>query len=1076
MANKTRKNNNVKNVSELGSLYDDEYYRTGCGIPYERNEHWIQFFGSIADEIIRSLRPQNVLDAGCAWAFLVESLWDRGVESWGIDISPYAISKIRPDMENYCKVSSLTDPIEDRYDLITCIEVLEHMPEKQARDAIKNLTSASNTILFSSTPKDFDEPTHCNVKPTIYWLKLFAEYNFSPDLTYDASFLTKHAILFKKTSSPPSEETLILFSEKIRHAIEVEEKTNNLETLNKKIRQQEGEWNTKITSKNQELINKSEEIEEHKARVVKRDTIICELEIKLHKINNDVHSLQLALLQKTNQLNAVYSSTSWKITAALRQIRKVLKWLKSFILWGKFISLNIEASKQIQEINDIECFELKTGLKNMPAGWVIIKYKARRKKDIPRLVIYSLIEGKLIRQPSVPLEINKDQTFHRILRLSENSNQLFIEIINSLDPIPITDIYYREIGKLEALFRLSWKKIKPSITNPRNCVRLALQGIKIFRKHGLTGVKRSLLGEQNTGFHEDHYYNWIERNEKLSESDIINIHKRIDEMSHKPIISVLMPVYNTPINFLKAAINSVSNQLYPHWELCIADDASTDPDIRNILNEFQSKDSRIKVIFRKNNGHISAASNSALKLAKGDFVALLDHDDELAIHALYLIAEKINQNPDADLIYTDEDKINPEGKRYAPYFKTNFNSDLILSQNMINHLGVYRRKIIDKIGGFRSGFEGSQDYDLVLRVLEQIEINNIHHLPYILYHWRAIPGSVALNKDEKSYPHERAQKAIKEHLSRQGIKAEVEESPSGVYHRVRYALPDELPKVTLIIPTRDKLSLLRVCVDGLLNNTDYSNLEVIIVNNQSIDPDTINYFREIQKNSKVRVLDYEKPFNYSAINNYAVKHATGSLIGLINNDIEVIQPSWLKEMVSHALRPKVGVVGAMLYYPNNTIQHAGVALGIGGVAGHLHLNKLRGDYSDFGRTELIQNYSAVTGACMIMRTEIYNEVKGLDSENLSVAFNDIDICIRIRECGYSIVWTPYAEMLHHESASRGSDQTSDKIARFTREVKYMQEKWNDKLEKDPYYNPNFSLKDGYYSIGNRPRIIKPWLN
>ena len=279
MANKTRKNNNVKNVSELGSLYDDEYYRTGCGIPYERNEHWIQFFGSIADEIIRSLRPQKVLDAGCAWAFLVESLWDRGVESWGIDISPYAISKIRPDMENYCKVSSLTDPIEDRYDLITCIEVLEHMPEKQARDAIKNLTSASNTILFSSTPKDFDEPTHCNVKPTIYWLKLFAEYNFSPDLTYDASFLTKHAILFKKASSPPSEETLILFSEKIRHAIEVEEKTNNLETLNKKLRQQEGEWNTKITNKNQELINKSEEIEEHKARVVKRDTIISELEM-----------------------------------------------------------------------------------------------------------------------------------------------------------------------------------------------------------------------------------------------------------------------------------------------------------------------------------------------------------------------------------------------------------------------------------------------------------------------------------------------------------------------------------------------------------------------------------------------------------------------------------------------------------------------------------------------------------------------------------------------------------------------------------------------------------------------------
>ena len=1076
MTTKSRQNKNVKkNSYELSSLYDDEYYRTGCGIPYERNEHWLQFFGGIADEIIRSLRPKKVLDAGCAWAFLVESLWDRGVESWGIDISPYAISKIRPDMENYCKVNSLTDPIEGKYDLITCIEVLEHMPEKQARTAIKNLTSASNTVLFSSTPKDFDEPTHCNVKPTIYWLKLFAEYSFSPDLTYDASFLTRHAILFHKTTSPPSEDTLILFSEKIRHAIEVEEKINDIQNLNKEYHQQKNNWNIQIANRDQEIINKKEEIEEHKARLVKRDTIISELEIKLHKVHHDSQSSQSALLQKTNQLNAVYSSTSWKLTVPLRKTRKTLRWLKSYIRRGSLISVNIEVSHQTQEISNLECFELTTDLKRTPAGWIILKYKANKNMDIPRLVIYSFIESQLVRLPSVSLETRNNQTFGRVLRIPDNSNQLFVEIINSLDAFSITDMHLREIGKLEALLRLSWKKIKPSITNPRNCIRLALQGVKVFKKHGMTGVKRSLLGDKNIEFSEDHYNNWIERNEKLSEADIVNINKRINMMIQRPVISVLMPVYNTPVVFLKAAIESVSNQLYPYWELCIADDASTDPDICNVLKEYQSKDSRIKVIFRKNNGHISTASNSALELATGKFIALLDHDDELAIHALYLVAETVNLNPDADLIYTDEDKIDSEGKRYAPYFKTSFNPDLILSQNMINHLGVYRRTIIEKIGGFRCGFEGSQDYDLVLRALEEIKITNIHHLPYILYHWRAIPGSVALNRDEKSYAHEKAQKAIEEYLSRRGIKAEVEESPSGVYHRVRYALPDEFPKVTLVVPTRDKLALLRVCVDGILNNTDYSNLEVIIVNNQSIDPDTINYFREIQKTSRVRVINYEKPFNYSAINNFAVKHATGNLIGLINNDIEVIEPSWLKEMVSHALRPEVGVVGAMLYYPNNTIQHAGVALGIGGVAGHLHLNKPRGYFGDFGRTELIQNYSAVTGACMIMRTEIYNEVNGLDAENLSVAFNDIDICIRIREAGYLIVWTPYAEMMHHESASRGSDQSSDKIARFTREVKYMKEKWNTILEKDPFYNPNFSLKDGYYTIATRTRTPKPWL-
>jgi glycosyltransferase involved in cell wall biosynthesis len=404
------------------------------------------------------------------------------------------------------------------------------------------------------------------------------------------------------------------------------------------------------------------------------------------------------------------------------------------------------------------------------------------------------------------------------------------------------------------------------------------------------------------------YADWIKLYDTIDDDDREAITAAIGEMTDRPLISVVMPVYNTPERYLRAAIDSVRQQLYPHWELCIADDASTAPHVRSVLEHYRAIDPRIKVYYRNENGHISAASNSALALATGSFVALLDHDDVLPEHALYMVAASLNSDPEVDLIYSDEDKIDANGQRYDAYFKSGWNLDLMLSQNMFSHLGVYRRSLIEKIGGFRQGYEGSQDYDLVLRAQSLITPNRIRHIPHILYHWRAVPGSEALGTGEKPYALNTARQAIACHLAECGITAQVVAGRHPAFHRVRYALAEPAPRVTIIIPTRDRVDLLRGCIDGLLHRTDYPDVEILIVDNQSKEPATHAYFEQLSDDPRIRILSYNAPFNFSAINNFAVAQATGSLLCLLNNDIEVITHDWLTEMASHAMRPAIGAV------------------------------------------------------------------------------------------------------------------------------------------------------------------------
>ncbi|MCK5677768.1 MAG: glycosyltransferase, partial [Flavobacteriaceae bacterium] len=471
------------------------------------------------------------------------------------------------------------------------------------------------------------------------------------------------------------------------------------------------------------------------------------------------------------------------------------------------------------------------------------------------------------------------------------------------------------------------------------------------------------------------YIRWIEDNEKNNNEMYAK-----DNFNYQPLISVVMATYNTQDQYLKKAIDSVINQSYPNWELCIADDASNNNKTIEILNNYEKDYSNIKIVFRRKNGHISEATNSALALATGEFVAFLDHDDMLSKNALLEVNKVINNNPKTKFIYSDEDKIDTKGKRFEPHFKSGWNPDMFYSHNYLSHLSIIKKELIERVGGLRVGYEGAQDYDLLLRILDGVNENEIVHIEKILYHWRAIPGSTAFSAKEKEYTLDAGWKALNDYFQKKNENIIVEQGNVANTFKVSYPLPAEPPLVSILIPTRDGFNILSKCVESILEFTTYKNYEIIILDNETTDERTLEYFEELKINKNISILKYYAPFNYSAINNFGVSHAKGEIIALINNDTEIITKNWLTEMVQHALRPDIGAVGAMLYYDNNTIQHAGVVLGIGGVANHSHKGMKKGSSGYFARLVTVQNYSAVTGACLVVQKELYERVGGLNEK------------------------------------------------------------------------------------------------
>ncbi|BDT76521.1 hypothetical protein PKF023_03240 [Polynucleobacter yangtzensis] len=625
------------------------------------------------------------------------------------------------------------------------------------------------------------------------------------------------------------------------------------------------------------------------------------------------------------------------------------------------------------------------------------------------------------------------------------------------------------------------KKISSFIKNLPNTIRNKLHlengvqaqvksWLKILRDEGfvefLKAIKKFIrrIGTEK----QSAFSIWLDQYSALFNSAEENLNSKSKDFERTPLISIVMPVYKTNHQWLKEAIESVIQQSYPHWELCIADDASQDGKLREILESYAAKDARIKVYFSNINEHISAASNHALTLATGEWVGLLDHDDLLDKNALLWIVGSINENPNASLIYSDEAKIDEVGNKFAPYFKPDWNRDLFYSQNYICHFGAYKTSILKDVGGFRLGFEGAQDYDLALRFIEKISDGDIVHVPRLLYYWRAHQLSTAQSGSAKNYAKDAGKRALQEHLDRIGIRANVNSTIDG--YRVSYALPKNLPLVSLIIPTRNSKALVEQCIESIIKKTKYQNYEIILVDNGSDENESLNYFKTAEIEYGIRVIKYDGEFNYSAINNYAASEAKGELLCLVNNDIEVISPEWLGEMVSLAIQPRVGAVGAKLLYSDSSLQHGGVVLGVGGVAGHSHKYLSDGGAGYFNRANLISSYSAVTAACLLVRKELFLMVGGLNESNLKIAFNDVDFCLKLQEAGYANVWTPYAKLFHHESATRGPEDSPEKVNRFNSEVEYMKKRWDSILGKDPAYNPNLTLEREDFSLAFPPRM------
>ena len=920
-----------------GEIYDQHYFDTALGpVPYDRRHaQWTQFFGSIADHIVADIKPRRVLDVGCAKGFLVEALRDRGVEAFGIDVSPYAIGEVRPDIKAYCRVGSAVEPFGGSYDLITCIEVLEHMTEGDGRAAIANICAAAGDLLFSSTPDDFDEPTHVNVRPQSWWIERFAEHGFQLAAEFDAGFVAAHAMRLRRGRASASPLDLLLGQ---RHQLLRELASLRIE--------QDG-WRQRLEADRrlvEELAALRDRLQADLAQLRQqasaRDELIAALETARDALQADVAALQ----HSTEDKDTLIAGLNYHLLAMQRTI-----------------------------------------------GWKVLE-RLRRARD-----------------RMIPPDSRRRDIYWSVRRPTE---VLLDEGVRAF--------FFKTRYKL----RLKWRGQESLVKTPPK--------------------------ELSPDTLDARYQLWITRR-RPGPQDVARMRSAIQGFAYVPTVSIVTPVYNTDEVWLRKCIESVRAQVYPHWELCLVNDGSTRPHVTAVLDQYAAAEPRIRVEHLTRNRGIAGASSHGLELASGDFVALLDHDDELPPEALFEVARRLNEDPQIDLIYTDEDKLEPDGRRSEPFFKPDWSPDLLLSMNYITHLSVFRQSLVREIGGFRPGLDGSQDYDLLLRFTERS--NRVSHIAKVLYHWRKVPNSVASSSAAKPHAYEAGRRALADSLRRRGMDGDVEILRPGSY-AVRYRLRGT-PLVSIIIPTRDRWSLLQQCLRSLKEKTSYTHYEIIVLDNDSSEPETIRGLHALA--GSCRVLPFPGPFNFSAINNFGAAQARGEYFVFLNNDTQVVEPDWLGGMLEHAQRPEVGAVGARLYYPDGRIQHAGLVLGIGGVADHA-FRGLPGDVAHyFNLPTVVRNVSAVTAACMMVPRRVFEELNGFD-ERLEVALNDVDFCLRLRQRGYLIIYTPRAHLFHHESGTRGRLHPP-------KDEERLWDLWGDVIRRgDPYYNPNLSLSRTDWSL------------
>lgn len=588
--------------------------------------------------------------------------------------------------------------------------------------------------------------------------------------------------------------------------------------------------------------------------------------------------------------------------------------------------------------------------------------------------------------------------------------------------------------------------------------------VRFLKEVKRSGLQRAIVKAYNklTQKENQSYQKWFEAH-KATEEQLAEQRKAVFE--YQPKFSIAVPLFRTPENYLREMIQSVIDQSYGNWELCLADGGGKENSVQMVVEEFSKKDSRVRYKLLEDNFGIAGNTNAALEMAQGDFLALLDHDDLLAPDALYECVKLLNEEPETDIIYTDEDKVDMEGKKhFDPHFKPDFNLDLLHTQNYICHFFVAKKCVVDQTDGFRSMYDGAQDFDFIFRCTEVAK--HIRHIPKILYYWRCHMNSTAMNPESKLYAYEAGVRAIEDHYKRLGIPAKVENGAGwGLYHTI-YQYPQK-PLISIIIPNKDHISDLNRCMRSIVKKSKYPNIEFIIVENNSTEKKTFGYYELVEEHYPfVHVVKWDGPFNYSAINNYGVIFAKGEYLLFLNNDTQLINDDCLEELLGPCMRNDVGCVGAKLLFSDNTIQHAGVILGLGAArtAGHAFYGHPNSEYGYMLRQLAPQNYSAVTAACMMVKKSAFEEVGGF-SEELAVAFNDVDFCLKLRKKGYLVYYNPYAMLYHFESKTRGLEDDPEKMARFDKECEAFKSKWKDILEKgDPYYNPNFTLDKSDFSL------------
>lgn len=987
----------------MSEIYNAEYYHSGCGpIPYEEPEHWVNFFGMIADRIVADIHPKTVLDAGCAMGYLVAALRDRGVEAYGVDISAYAISKVREDVRPFCKVGSLTEPLPaglpDRYDLVVTVEVLEHLYEDEGRQAIRNICKLTDEVLFTSTPDDFTEPTHVNVQQREYWCRAFFENGFMDDINYRPTYLTAHALLFRRSANIERQ---------------VEDYERNIRISECARQQESARWSKAVEDKERHIQNITAQHAAENAAWAGRQNEWAEKENEW--------------LQEKQRLEASAASEMERLQQALRSKEAECETQAKE---ADGLRTELTCCKEQYRAAAHQCETLETEL---------AQYKDQYHTSADRC---GTLEAELA---------HYKEHYHAAIGQREVLKTQLAEVQNAYSAI--SNAFFWKITKplrvcLDALKRIFGKVA---------FFRLMGKGIRCLHENGWSytwhKVKNKLKHRQE--------YTALTNTPLFTEEELEAQRAEVFPRSIK--FSIVVPLYNTPEKFLHEMIRSVIDQTYADWELCMADGSDeAHGNVERICRQYMRKDLRIKYQRLEENLGISGNTNACLEMATGDYIGLFDHDDLLHPAALHEVMRAICEQ-DADFIYTDENTFHEKPEdAFCPHFKPDYAPDTLRSYNYICHFTVFSRELLDEVGKFRREFDGSQDYDMVLRLTEKA--SRIVHIPEILYFWRAHGGSVAGDISAKPYTLDAARRALGEHLDRVGLVGEVEDSSIPSTYRIKYAISG-WPKVSIVIPNMDHADTLRTCISSILEKTTYENFEIVIIENNSRKEETFAYYDELKTDPRIQIVTWEGKFNYSAINNFGVREAaTGEYILLLNNDIEVITPDWLQEMLMFAQRPDVGAVGAMLYYPDDTIQHAGVVLGIGGVAGHAHKYFPRGDFGYMSRATIAQDLSVVTAACVMLPRTVWDEVGGLD-ETFEVAFNDVDLCMRIRKAGYLIVWTPYAELYHYESKSRGAEDTPEKKKRFEGEVRRFQARWKSELAAgDPYYNPNLTLVREDFSV------------